>query len=92
MPNGAPGDHPLNDILVHGSTVFSPEADEMVRQLACVYSHEEMHELLVWFHLPTGEALEARLRALLEARRAEARRRGWEDPDSEASPAERDLS
>lgn len=33
MPNGKPGDHPVNDILVHGEAVFSPDIDEMIREL-----------------------------------------------------------
>ena len=34
MANGKPGDHPLTDILVHGTATFSDEVDQLVRDLA----------------------------------------------------------
>lgn len=37
MPNGKPGDHPLNDIIVHGREVCTaPRRDEAIRRLAGV--------------------------------------------------------
>jgi hypothetical protein len=34
MPNGKPGDHPLNDMFHHGAHPFPADIEEMVRRLA----------------------------------------------------------
>jgi hypothetical protein len=34
MPAGAPGDDPLIDVVTYGRSVFTPEIDELIRQLA----------------------------------------------------------
>ena len=34
MPNGKPGDHPLNDLFHHSAHPFPPDIEELVRQLA----------------------------------------------------------
>ena len=34
MPNGKPGDHPLTDLFVHGVSVFNPQVDALIREIA----------------------------------------------------------
>jgi hypothetical protein len=34
MPNGKPGDHPLNDMFSHGAHPFPSDVEAMVRRLA----------------------------------------------------------
>lgn len=34
MPNGKPGDHPLNDLFNHGAHPFPDDIEGMVRELA----------------------------------------------------------
>jgi hypothetical protein len=36
MPNGSPGDDPINDILVHEREVYSPLASTLIRQIAAL--------------------------------------------------------
>jgi hypothetical protein len=36
MPNGKPGDHPLNDLFAHGAHPFPPDIEEMIRRLASI--------------------------------------------------------
>ncbi len=36
MPNGKPGDHPITDIVVHRIKTYTPEIDDMVREIAAV--------------------------------------------------------
>jgi hypothetical protein len=33
MPAGKPGDHPVTDVVVHGSTVFGKPIDDLIRRL-----------------------------------------------------------
>lgn len=36
MPNGKPGDHPLNDLFAHGAHPFPEDIEQMVRELASI--------------------------------------------------------
>ena len=45
MPNGKPGDHPFTDIVVHGFDVYSPDIDELVRQVAPLCDDKTRREL-----------------------------------------------
>ena len=44
MPNGKPGDHPLNDILEHGIEIYGEEADELIRGISEFSSRHELYE------------------------------------------------
>ncbi len=76
--NGKVGDHPVSDICDYGRTVFSPEIDELVREIHQYLGRERMWELLDWFEPPPLPMLEADLRRRLSALRADAEARGWE--------------
>ena len=45
MP-GRPGEHPLNDILVHHKEIYGQEADDAIRSVADLSSR---HELYQWW-------------------------------------------
>jgi hypothetical protein len=34
MPNGKPGDHPVNDMFLHGAHPYPADIEEMIRRLA----------------------------------------------------------
>ena len=44
MPNGRPGDHPLTDLLKHGQSVYGPEADQCIREIATLSRGHELDE------------------------------------------------
>ena len=78
MPNGKPGDHPLSDILRHGLPTYSPEIDELIREIDVLQGSNrtalgdpEIQEIL--FKAETDSALLDRLRARLLQIRAELR-------------------
>ena len=78
MPNGKPGDHPINDILDHRLPVFSSTIDDLVRRIADYLPRERLCELFNWFSPPPKPEFEAELRAKLTALEADAKARGWE--------------
>jgi hypothetical protein len=82
MGNGKPGDHPVNDILDHDLRVFSPEIDEMVREIARLVPRYRMWDMFNWHSPPPVNQFEKQVRELLDRLRTEARDRGWELPDS----------
>ena len=45
MPNGRPRDHPLTDIINHKIPTFSPEIDELIRQLHRLIPPNELDEI-----------------------------------------------
>ena len=51
MPNGKPGDDPLNDILVHKLDVSGSEADDLIRRIADLCSRRELYE---WWNSEIG--------------------------------------
>jgi hypothetical protein len=58
MPNGRPGDHPLTDILHYGWTVFGPEIDGLVRELALMPGYDRMSDRvanLLWDNWPAWQ-------------------------------------
>jgi hypothetical protein len=62
--NGKPGDHPVTDICVHGYAVFSPKADELVRELMRLGGPQAVYGLLDdWFSPPSVPDLERQLEA-----------------------------
>jgi hypothetical protein len=55
MPNGKPGDYPLNDVLDH-RRVYGEEADELIRKIAELCSRRELNE---WWEREIGWSPEA---------------------------------
>ena len=45
MPNGKIGDHPFTDIVNHGRAVYSPHADDLVREIAALADDKNRREL-----------------------------------------------
>jgi hypothetical protein len=80
MPNGKPGDHPVNDICNHGLAVFSPRADALIRELDRLAGRDRMWGFFDWFAPPPPADFERRLEALVKQWRAEADRGGRESP------------
>jgi hypothetical protein len=78
MPNGKPGDHPLNDICDHQLLVFSQKADRLIREIHEYLSRERMWDLFDWFHPPPQHELERWLERKRDDLRREAAERGWE--------------
>ena len=76
--NGKPGDDPATDILHHGLQVYTPEIDELVRQLAKLMEFRRLQEFLNSVsRLPVaeiGRQVEDRVAQL----RSEGKSRGWE--------------
>jgi len=78
MPNGKPGDHPINDIVDHGLEVFTPEIDALILEISKLLSRERMWEMFNWFSPPPDEEFRKQLFEVVEHLRKEARDRGWE--------------
>ena len=78
MPNGKPGDHPVNDILDHGLSVFSPEVDDLVRRVARFVPRYRLFEMFDWFNPPPLAEFKSRLEAEVERLIEDTRVRGWE--------------
>jgi hypothetical protein len=78
MPNGRPGDHPINDILDHRLPVYSERIDELVRKVAEYVSRERLWNLFDWFSPPPKSEFKAQLEAKLAELEADAKARGWE--------------
>ena len=82
MPNGKPGDHPITDILVHHSRVYSATADALVREIAALGGEAEIADMLFieynQFSKPDVPKLERVLTEIRDRRRRDARERGWE--------------
>jgi hypothetical protein len=76
--NGKLGDHPLNDILDHGAPRFSPDIDELVRQLATLVPRYRLSEMCDWLNPPPLSDLRAQLQTEVDRLTEDARRRGWE--------------
>jgi len=81
MASGAPGDHPVSDILNYDLQVFSKEIDDLVRKIAKYYPRERLWDLYPWFSPPPLPEFEAELRAKLAELEDAARERGWEPKD-----------
>jgi hypothetical protein len=86
MANGKHGDHPLADILVHGLTVYSAEADELIRKIARLSSRREVDQWwereIGWKPTATEVLPKAQSHYAELLRRAQAN--GWELPEGAA--------
>ena len=85
MPNGKPGDHPWTDILIHQRPVYSPTADQLVRDIAEIATDAEQRALADrllseynTFFNPDVPRLEGELMELRDRLRKRALERGWE--------------
>jgi hypothetical protein len=78
MAAGGPGDHPLTDICVYHLPVFSPKADELIRQLFRLMPRQELYDWTDWFNPPPLPEFEAQLGSSVDALHAEAIQRGWD--------------
>jgi len=58
MPNGRPGDHPLTDILNHGSSNYPEDIDALVKQLAQMPGFSSVRErvaTILWEDWPVWQ-------------------------------------
>jgi len=82
VPNGAPGDHPITDILNHGIAVYSPSVDELIRQIVALGGRRLIENKLFGefspYQDPDVPRLEAELTSLRDKLLAEAKDREWE--------------
>jgi len=76
--NGKPGDDPAIDIFHHGLSVYSPEVDTLVRELAKLMEFRRLQELLYSLAGLSVEELNAKLKEKLHILKDEAKLRGWE--------------
>jgi hypothetical protein len=80
MPNGKPGDHPINDICDHGLAVFSPRADALIREIHTYLPRYRMWNLFDWLNPPPIADFEKMLEAKRDELLKDAADRGWEPP------------
>ncbi len=78
MPNGKPGDHPINDIVDHGLEVFTPEIDELILEISKLVPRERMWQMFNWFSLPSNDEFRNQLSEVVKQLRKDARDSGWE--------------
>ena len=78
MPNGKPGDHPINDICDYGLPVFSPKADALIREIHQFLPRYRMWDLFDWLNPPPLKEFARQLEAKGDELREDARQRGWE--------------
>jgi hypothetical protein len=76
--NGKRGDHPINDICDYKTPVFSPKADDLIREIHQYLSRDRMWDLFDWFSPPPLPLFERLLEAKRDELRADAEKRGWE--------------
>ncbi|WP_256298279.1 hypothetical protein [Haloarchaeobius salinus] len=68
MPNGKPGDSPYTDVVTHGRDVYSPEVDDLIRELDSMGAAIDVHDVLSEHEPdPDEDALAADLRELKRA-------------------------
>jgi hypothetical protein len=76
--NGKHGDDPALDIVHYGLSVFSPEVDNLVRELAKFMEFRRLQELLNSLGGLSVEELQIKLTETVETLRKDAKNRGWE--------------
>ena len=45
MPNGKPGDSPYTDVVIHDREVYSPEIDDLIRELDALGAAIAVHDV-----------------------------------------------
>ena len=85
MPNGKPGDHPYTDIVIHGRNVYSPNAANLVREIAKLSDDKARRQLadLLYsdyheFDRPDVRKLETVLTEMRDTALRDARERGFD--------------
>jgi hypothetical protein len=85
MPNGKIGDHPLTDILIHKRNIYSPAAQQLVREIATLADEKtrrELGDLLLSkyneYSNPDIPALEKYLTGLRDQLKRDAQSKGYE--------------
>ena len=78
MANGTRGDHPITDILFHRARVFTPEIDDLVRELSKLMAYERLYDQFDWFDPPPTDVFHGKLRDLVARLKKEGKDRGWE--------------
>lgn len=78
MPNGKHGDHPLTDILIHKITVFSPNIDKLIVEIAKFVPTYKLTEMFNWFSPPPLSEFEKQLKETLDKLKKDAKEKGWE--------------
>ena len=76
--NGRHGDDPALDIVHYGLSVFSPEVNNLVRELAKFMEFRRLQELLNSLGGLSVEELQIKLTETVETLRKDAKNRGWE--------------
>ena len=81
MPNGKPGDHPITDVMIHNSVVFSEPWDSELRKIVDLLGYEGTHE---WFNAHCWSKPEREVRLAISRKLADLRKeavdRCWETP------------
>jgi len=76
VPNGKHGDHPLTDILVHRSHVFSRKIDAIIREIDQLGGRSEILNGINWFAPPPLPELERQLQDSLNRLKQVKREQG----------------
>ena len=76
--NGKHGDHPINDVCDYKTPVFSPRADDLIREIHQYLSRDHMWDLFDWFSTPPIAEFERQLQMKRDELKADAKKRGWE--------------
>jgi hypothetical protein len=85
MSNGKQHDHPLTDILVYKSPVFSPEIDSLIIEIAKFVPMYRLREMFNWFSPPPLDEFVRQLKEILDKVKKDTEAKGWEinNPDDE---------
>ena len=67
MPNGRPGDHPVNDIVMHGMRVYSPEVDAIIKRLVQLGFQIQVENIALPIVVPPTDAQLQAMLAQLKA-------------------------
>ena len=78
MPNGKPGDDPLNDILLYKHPTFSPEIDTLIVEIVALGGKRRLETQFNLFAPPPLELFEKEIKAMRDHLKSEAKERGWE--------------
>lgn len=79
MAAGAQGDHPLNDVLLYGLSVYNKKCDSLIREISKLMDSDSMFELLDWFDENRNiKEFEKELNAILNKLKKTAKSKGWD--------------
>ena len=78
MANGKHGDHPITDILHHDLSVFTPDIDNLIKEISNYISFHKLCDMLDWLSPPPNHDLQQQLTKKLAELQQDAIDRGWE--------------